>query len=160
MPANILPQEIYYHHHDPTPTRSMWSLWPMESRLSDPASKAYLGTCLGYSCLWLSQVGFSQKQTLRWHLVCLMLMKVCIWSKQLQKEGRGSMMKPLEKSGCSQAERPPVRSFRAAEAIKSWAWGLPGGLVVKTLPSKARGVGSIPGRGAKVPHSSWPKNNT
>ena len=45
VPANILPQEIYHHRHDPTPTRSMWSLWPMESRLSDPASKAYLGTC-------------------------------------------------------------------------------------------------------------------
>ena len=33
----------------------------------------------------------------------------------------------------------------------------PGGPVVKTSPSNAGGVGSIPGRGAKVPHVSWPK---
>ena len=29
--------------------------------------------------------------------------------------------------------------------------------VVKTLPSNAGGVGSIPGWGAKIPHASWPK---
>ena len=34
----------------------------------------------------------------------------------------------------------------------------PGGPVVMTLPSNAAGVGSIPGRGAKIPHASWPKN--
>ena len=33
----------------------------------------------------------------------------------------------------------------------------PGDLVVKTLPSNAGGVGSIPGRGAKIPHASTPK---
>ena len=38
-------------------------------------------------------------------------------------------------------------------------WGdFPGGPVVKTLPSNAGGVGSIPGRGAKIPHASWPEN--
>ena len=30
--------------------------------------------------------------------------------------------------------------------------------VVKTLPSNAGGVGSIPGWGAKIPHVSGPKN--
>ena len=30
--------------------------------------------------------------------------------------------------------------------------------MVKTSPSNAEGVGSIPGRGAKIPHASWPKN--
>ena len=30
--------------------------------------------------------------------------------------------------------------------------------MVKTLPSNAGGVGSIPGQGAKVPHASRPKN--
>ena len=30
--------------------------------------------------------------------------------------------------------------------------------MVKTLRSSAGGVGSIPGRGAKIPHASWPKN--
>ena len=31
---------------------------------------------------------------------------------------------------------------------------LPGGSVVKTSPSKAGGVGSIPGWGTKIPHAS------
>ena len=30
----------------------------------------------------------------------------------------------------------------------------PGSPVVKTLPSNARGVGSIPRKGAKIPHAS------
>ena len=34
----------------------------------------------------------------------------------------------------------------------------PGGPVVKTLPSNAGGVGSIPGHAAKVPYALWPKN--
>ena len=34
----------------------------------------------------------------------------------------------------------------------------PGSPVVKTLPSNAGGAGSILGRGAKIPHSYWPKN--
>ena len=34
----------------------------------------------------------------------------------------------------------------------------PGGPVVKTSPSNAGCVGSIPGRGAKIPHALWPKN--
>ena len=33
----------------------------------------------------------------------------------------------------------------------------PGSPVVKTLPSKARGAGSIPRQGAKIPHASRPK---
>ena len=34
----------------------------------------------------------------------------------------------------------------------------PGGLVVKTSPSSVGGTGSIPGRGAKIPHGSQPEN--
>ena len=34
----------------------------------------------------------------------------------------------------------------------------PGGPVVKTSPSNSGGAGSIPGRGAKIPHALWPKN--
>ena len=34
----------------------------------------------------------------------------------------------------------------------------PGSPVVKTSPSNAGGAGSIPGRGAKIPHASRPKN--
>ena len=37
-------------------------------------------------------------------------------------------------------------------------WEFPGGPVVKTLPSNAGGEGSIPGRGAKIPRASQPKN--
>ena len=37
---------------------------------------------------------------------------------------------------------------------------VPGGPVIKTLSSDAGSVGSIPGRGAKIPHASWPKNKT
>ena len=34
---------------------------------------------------------------------------------------------------------------------------IPWGLVVKTSPSKAGNVCSIPGQGAKIPHALWPK---
>jgi len=34
---------------------------------------------------------------------------------------------------------------------------LPGGPVVKASPSNAREVGSITGRGGKIPHASQPK---
>ena len=37
-------------------------------------------------------------------------------------------------------------------------WDFPGSPVVKTSPSNAGGVGSIPGQGAKIPHALWPKN--
>ena len=30
--------------------------------------------------------------------------------------------------------------------------------MVKTLPSNAGGAGFIPGRGAGIPHASWPKH--
>ena len=36
--------------------------------------------------------------------------------------------------------------------------GLPGSSVVKTLPSKAGGMGLIPGQGTKIPHASRAKN--
>ena len=36
---------------------------------------------------------------------------------------------------------------------------VPGGPVVKTLPSNAGGVGLIPGWGAKIPHALWPKKS-
>ena len=30
----------------------------------------------------------------------------------------------------------------------------------RTSPSNAGGAGSLPGRGAKIPHASWPENQT
>ena len=44
------------------------------------------------------------------------------------------------------------------EGSKRSPWGLPGGPVVKTLPSNAGGTCSIPGREAKIPYTLWPKN--
>ena len=39
-----------------------------------------------------------------------------------------------------------------------WLLGLPGGPVVKTLPSNTGDTGLIPTQGAKIPHALWPKN--
>ena len=49
---------------------------------------------------------------------------------------------------------------RQRSAILRYIRDFPGGPVVKTLPSNAEGVGSIPGRGSKIPHASWPKNQS
>ena len=43
--------------------------------------------------------------------------------------------------------------------LVSIIWGnFPGGPVIKTLPSNARGMGLNPGWRAKIPHALWPKN--
>ena len=49
------------------------------------------------------------------------------------------------------------RSDLAAAAANNHR-DFPGGPVVKTLPSNAEGTVSIPGRGTRIPHASWPKN--
>ena len=51
-------------------------------------------------------------------------------------------------------------SVKKADSVGRGAFlgDFPGGPVVKTLPSNAGGAGSIPGRGAKIPHASGPKN--
>ena len=41
--------------------------------------------------------------------------------------------------------------------MKKWL-DFPGGPVLKTSPSNARGNGLIPGWGAKIPYASWLKN--
>ena len=41
----------------------------------------------------------------------------------------------------------------------SWR-DFPGSLLVKTSPPTAADAGSIPGRGARIPHASWPKNQS
>ena len=40
---------------------------------------------------------------------------------------------------------------------QKWERDFPGRPVVNISPSKARGVGSIPGWGAKILYASWPK---
>ena len=42
--------------------------------------------------------------------------------------------------------------------LKAAREGFPGGAVVKNPPANAGGVGSIPGRGTKIPHAVRPKN--
>ena len=57
--------------------------------------------------------------------------------------------------------KPPAASLQEQynEAIKNKeSRDFPGSPVVKTLPSNAGGAGSILGRGAKIPHCYWPKN--
>ena len=49
-----------------------------------------------------------------------------------------------------------LRYFKVIIKVK--IWDLPGCSVVKTSPSSAEGVGSIPGQGAKTPHPPWSKN--
>ena len=43
---------------------------------------------------------------------------------------------------------------------KMQGWDFPGGPVVKTSPSKARGAGSIPGQESKIPQDLGPKKKT
>ena len=43
--------------------------------------------------------------------------------------------------------------FHGAGLELGRVWDFPGDPVVKTSPSN-----SIPGQGAKIPHTSWPKN--
>ena len=52
----------------------------------------------------------------------------------------------------------PVLIFRIFKEQKDQCGDFTGSPVVKTSPSNAGGVGSIPGRVAKVPHALRPKN--
>ena len=56
---------------------------------------------------------------------------------------------------CSSVLAPGYLS--ALDQRKAIFRDFPGGPVVKTSPSNAGSVGSIPGLGAKIPHASWPK---
>ena len=47
----------------------------------------------------------------------------------------------------------------ATRYLKLQMRDFPGGPLVKTSPSNAGAVGSIPGRGAEIPHASWPEKN-
>ena len=50
------------------------------------------------------------------------------------------------------------RRKRQGERKISEDWDFPGGPVVNTSPSRARGTSSVPGWGAEIPHASGPKN--
>ena len=51
----------------------------------------------------------------------------------------------------------PAKNLRVL-LLKKEGRDFPGSPVVRTSPSNAGGVGSIPGRGAGIPHTSRPKN--
>ena len=57
----------------------------------------------------------------------------------------------LGRQGCLNMSCKQMFSFNTD------CWDFPGRPVVKTSPSNAGGVGSIPGQGAKIPHTSRPK---
>ena len=57
----------------------------------------------------------------------------------------------------SRWERPDLVFLTPPRPKKQLLWDFPGGPVVKTLPSNAEGMGSIPSREAKIPHASWSK---
>jgi len=67
--------------------------------------------------------------------------------RQVQTEGRVCEEK-------TDAQREPLINFGCKD--RQWR-DFPGGLVVKTSPSKAGGVGLNSGWGAKIPHASRPK---
>ena len=48
---------------------------------------------------------------------------------------------------------------QTSPSFTTGGWDIPGGIVVKMLPSNPRGAGSIPGRGAQILYACWPKNN-
>ena len=54
---------------------------------------------------------------------------------------------------------PDLKSYYKMTIINTLRRDFFGGLVVKTLPSNAGGMGSIPGQGAKISHASRPKKS-
>ena len=58
--------------------------------------------------------------------------------------------------GLKPQSQPQPADLKAMKMPKTG--DVPGGPVVGTSPSSAGGVRSIPGRGAKIPHASRPKN--
>ena len=69
---------------------------------------------------------------------------------------KSSLLSPQLEKDCAQQQRPYAAKTKKFK--KDDIRDFPGGPVVKTSPSSAGGAGSIPGRGAKIPHASWPKN--
>ena len=66
------------------------------------------------------------------------------------------LLQELTNPGTGSPDRVSKAPGVKSSEYKTW-WDFPGGPVVKALPSNAGGVGSIPGRGSKIPHASWPK---
>ena len=74
-------------------------------------------------------------------------------------------MRPLQKNLKLKQQKKEIDNLNGStftteieSMMNSFPQDFPGSPVVKTLPSNAGGVGSIPGQGANIPHASGPKN--
>ena len=73
-----------------------------------------------------------------------------LWSLVLEKLPKGFNQNERQTKNC--------KFLINCDHMKNIFGDFPGGPVVKTLPSGARGAGSIPAWGTKIPHGLWPKN--
>ena len=64
----------------------------------------------------------------------------------------------LEKVGVESCKKQKELFIQLGGRNKGYYGDFPGGPVVKTSTSNARGAGSIPGQGARIPHALQPKN--
>ena len=99
------------------------------------------------------------------------------WTKVVKKDERASLSKQASlvllywRVYRQSKERRLIGDMTWTWSLgKGWNWesaygsvekhqgGLPGSPVAKTLPSNAGRAGSVPGRAAKIPHASRPKN--
>ena len=61
---------------------------------------------------------------------------------------------------CGAQVAPAEHAPWTLKIVKPLWWEFAGGSLVKTSPSNAGDVGSIPGQGARIPHASQPKTKT
>ena len=61
---------------------------------------------------------------------------------------------------CGSQVAPAVHATWTLKIVKPLRWDFAGGSLVKTSPSNAGGVGSIPGQGARIPQTSQPETKT
>ena len=95
----------------------------------------YLASCSGWVPHWhYGWASPSQKWT--WELVGNSVVTVMLTGRKRRRAGRGG-------------------DLFLVSAKELLPWDFPAGPVGKTLPSNAGGAGSIPGRGAGIPHASW-----
>ena len=86
-------------------------------------------------------------------------------SLRMGEPGAGSLWELLGSLGAA-TSLPPLGVLTASPQSRALSvpfkitldWDFPGAPVVKTSPSNARGVGSIPNWGAKTPHALQPTN--
>ena len=79
------------------------------------------------------------------------------YNLQFQNSSRPSktVVHCFRSSACS--EEGQERRIDSKETVRTEVEDFPGWPVVKTSPSNAKGMGSIPDRGSRIPHASQPK---